>query len=576
MASSQPLRYISTRGEAPALNFADVLLAGLASDGGLYVPEAWPPLSQVALPQVASPQIALSKDTLPEQTAQTAPAPAARPSATSPPASTPSAAVKPPSYPAFAAEVMWPFVAGAWEKDDFAALIADAYSSFSHPEVAPLVPLGDPADNIWLMELFWGPTLAFKDIALQLLGRFFDAELKRRSGQITIVGATSGDTGSAAIEACRDRDTMDIFILHPHERVSEVQRRQMTTVDSPTVHNIALRGSFDDCQDVVKALFADEALKDRLQLSAINSINWARVMAQIVYYIWAAVKLGVDLGGTGVGEMANEGMGRGGSEKEGKGISEGVGEGGSEGEEKGISEEVGRGAGGKASSVEGSRSTAGKISFAVPTGNFGNVYAGYGASGMGLDARLIVGTNRNDSLARFFSTATLATGEVSPTLSPSMDIMIPSNLERLIFDIFGRDSKATADFMQQVRHDGTATVPADRFSSLGDVWTSRRTDDPATLEVIGKTYRDTGRLIDPHTAVGLAAAQELHTEGEPTVVLATAHPAKFPDAVKQATGITPDLPDSMADLHERTERYAVLDNDLAAVRRYIEEHARLG
>ena len=510
MASSQPLRYISTRGEAPALNFADVLLAGLASDGGLYVPEAWPPLSQVALPQVASPQIALSKDTLPEQTAQTAPAPAARPSATSPPASTPSAAVKPPSYPAFAAEVMWPFVAGSWEKDDFVALIADAYSSFSHPEVAPLVPLGDPDDSIWLMELFWGPTLAFKDIALQLLGRFFEAELKRRSGQITIVGATSGDTGSAAIEACRDRDTMDIFILHPHERVSEVQRRQMTTVDSPTVHNIALRGSFDDCQDIVKALFADEALKDRLQLSAINSINWARVMAQIVYYIWVAVQLG------------------------------------------------------------------GKISFAVPTGNFGNVYAGYGARGMGLDARLIVGTNRNDSLARFFSTATLSTGEVSPTLSPSMDIMIPSNLERLIFDIFGRDSKATTDFMQQVRQAGTATVPADRFSSLGDVWTSRRTDDPATLEVIGKTYRDTGRLIDPHTAVGLAAAQELRTEGEPTVVLATAHPAKFPDAVKQATGITPDLPDSMADLHERTERYAVLDNDLAAVRRYIEEHARLG
>ena len=510
MASSQPLRYISTRGEAPALNFADVLLAGLASDGGLYVPEAWPPLSQVALPQVASPQIALPKDTLPEQTAQTAPAPDARPSATSPPAATTPGTYNPYDYPVFAAEIMWPFVAGTWGKDAFAALIADAYSSFSHPEVAPLVPLGDPDDSIWLMELFWGPTLAFKDIALQLLGRFFDAELKRRSGQITIVGATSGDTGSAAIEACRDRDTMDIFILHPHERVSEVQRRQMATVDSPTVHNIALRGSFDDCQDIVKALFADEALKDRLQLSAINSINWARVMAQIVYYIWAAVQLG------------------------------------------------------------------GKISFAVPTGNFGNVYAGYGARGMGLPARLIVGTNRNDSLARFFSTATLSTGEVSPTLSPSMDIMIPSNLERLIFDIFGRDSKATADFMQQVRQAGTATVPADRFSSLGDVWTSRRTDDPATLEVIGKTYRDTGRLIDPHTAVGLAAAQELRTEGEPTVVLATAHPAKFPDAVKQATGITPDLPDSMADLHERTERYAVLDNDLAAVRRYIEEHARLG
>ena len=499
-----PLKYISTRGEAPALNFADVLLAGLASDGGLYVPEAWPPLPEVGPSQ--------------------------------------SDAVS--SYPAFAAEVMWPFVAGAWQKDSFASLIADAYSSFNHPEVAPLVPLGDPAADIWLMELFWGPTLAFKDVALQLLGRLFDAELKRRSGQITIVGATSGDTGSAAIEACRDRDTMDIFILHPHQRVSEVQRRQMTTVDSPTVHNIALRGSFDDCQDIVKALFADEALKDRLQLSAINSINWARVMAQIVYYIWAAEKLA---------EKKVRGEGDWGRDNK---------------------REVNRREG--AAGIGGEKGGAGDISFAVPTGNFGNVYAGYGARGMGLPASLIVGTNRNDSLARFFSSATLSTGEVSPTLSPSMDIMIPSNLERLIFDIFARDSAATADFMQQVRRAGQATVPAERFASLGDVWTSRRTDDPATLEVIGKTYRDTGRLIDPHTAVGLAAAQELRTEGEPTVVLATAHPAKFPDAVKQATGIAPDLPDSMSDLHERAERCTVLDNDLAAVRRHIEEHARLG
>lgn len=543
-----PLRYISTRGEAPALNFADVLLAGLANDGGLYVPEAWPPLPEVGPLQ--------------------------------------SDAVS--SYPAFAAEVMWPFVAGAWQKDDFASLIADAYSSFSHPEVAPLVPLGDPEDDIWLMELFWGPTLAFKDVALQLLGRLFDAELKRRSGQITIVGATSGDTGSAAIEACRDRDTMDIFILHPHQRVSEVQRRQMTTVDSPTVHNIALRGSFDDCQDIVKALFADEALKDRLQLSAINSINWARVMAQIVYYIWAAEKLGMEIsaGGGTRGEWMDGWMdemeisARGGTRgevveriegtKRIEGTNRGVGERGKGRVERRMTNEKG------AAGIGRENGGAGDIAFAVPTGNFGNVYAGYGARGMGLPARLIVGTNRNDSLARFFSTATLSTGEVSPTLSPSMDIMIPSNLERLVFDIFGRDSAATADFMQQVRQAGTATVPADRFASLSDVWTSRRTDDPATLEVIGKTYRDTGRLIDPHTAVGLAAAQDLRTEGEPTVVLATAHPAKFPDAVKQATGIAPDLPDSMADLHERTERCTVLDNDLAAVRRHIEEHARLG
>ena len=559
------------------LNFADVLLAGLASDGGLYVPEAWPPLPQIAQTQAALPQAAL-----PQTAAQTVAAPPAASSrvadklpsypafARSPtdsPTSSAVVAAKPSSYPAFAAEVMWPFVAGAWQKDDFASLIADAYSGFSHPEVAPLVPLGDPEDDIWLMELFWGPTLAFKDVALQLLGRLFDAELKRRSGQITIVGATSGDTGSAAIEACRDRDTMDIFILHPHQRVSEVQRRQMTTVDSPTVHNIALRGSFDDCQDIVKALFADEALKDRLQLSAINSINWARVMAQIVYYIWAAEKLGMEIsaGGGTKGEVVERIEGT----KRIEGTNRGVGERGKGRVERRMTNE-------KGAAVSKESTAANSIAFAVPTGNFGNVYAGYGARGMGLPARLIVGTNRNDSLARFFSTATLSTGEVSPTLSPSMDIMIPSNLERLVFDIFGRDSAATADFMQQVRQTGTATVPAERFASLGDVWTSRRTDDPATLEVIGKTYRDTGRLIDPHTAVGLAAAQELRTEGEPTVVLATAHPAKFPDAVKQATGIAPDLPDSMADLHERAERCTVLDNDLAAVRRHIEEHARLG
>jgi len=491
--STPSLRYVSTRGDAPRLTFSDVLLAGLATDGGLYVPESWPslpPLDELAhLP-----------------------------------------------YELLAVEVMWPYIAGAWPKDTFAELVADAYASFDHPEVIPLVPLGDPDENLWLMELFWGPTLAFKDVALQLVGRLFDAELSQRNSQVTIIGATSGDTGSAAIEACKDKDTIDIFILHPHGRTTPSQRRQMTTVDSPTVHNIAIQGSFDDCQDIVKAVFGEAELRHRLQLSAVNSINWARVMAQIVYYVWALLKVRQALGGLT------------------------------------------------------------QLAFAVPTGNFGNVYAGHCAYRMGLaegnadtkwadrkraganqaDTRFIVGTNVNDSLNEFFETATLQTGQVTPTLSPSMDIMISSNLERLLFELHHRDATATTAFMKRLRQTGKASVDPEQLAEAAQIWSSWSCDDEVTLATMRQTYEQTGRLIDPHTAVGLKAAKSRRLKGEPTVVLATAHPAKFPDAVKAATGVTPQLPPNLADLHERPEYYDVLPNDLSAVREYVIQHSRLG
>ena len=482
-----PISYLSTRGDAPQLEFAEALLAGLASDGGLYVPQRWPELPPLA--ELAGL-----------------------------------------SYQALAVELIWPYVAGSFAKDSLAELVAEAYRSFERSEVVPLVELDD---HLWLLELFWGPTLAFKDMALQLVGRLFDAELSRRASQVTIVGATSGDTGSAAIQACRDKDTIDVIMLHPHGRTSELQRRQMTTVDSPTVCNIAIEGSFDDCQELVKALFGDAALREQLQLSAVNSINWARVMAQIVYYVWAWLK---------VAEQSS-------------------------------------GAGGKAISTTDELD---RLAFAVPTGNFGNVYAGYCAHQMGLGAgsgdgtRFIVGTNVNDSLNEFFETAVLQTGRVTHTLSPSMDIMIPSNLERLIFDLLQRDGAATTAFMKRLKTAGQSLLEPAEMAATEQLWTSWSCDDATTLETMGQTYRETGQLIDPHTAVGLAAARARRHEQEPTVVLATAHPAKFPEAVKQATGVEPELPAGLAELHARPEHYDVLPNDLATVRRYILERARLG
>ena len=460
------LTYVSTRGAAPELGFADVLLAGLARDGGLYVPSEWPSLTVGDLGRFAQM-----------------------------------------SYAEVATEVMWPFVEGALDRATFASIVADSYATFDSPDVVPLTDLGD---GMWLAEIFHGPTLAFKDIALQLVGRLFDHELTRRGERVTVVGATSGDTGSAAIEALRDRAAVDVFILHPAGRVSDVQRRQMTTVDAPNVHNIAVEGTFDDCQDLVKALFADDGFRERRNLSAVNSINWARVMAQIVYYVTSSVRLG-----------------------------------GAEGH---------------------------PVAFSVPTGNFGNVFTGYGAQRMGTPiSQFVVASNRNDILTRFLTTGTMTIGEVHPTLSPSMDIQVSSNLERLLFELYGRDGAAIAELMARFRADGTVSVESGRLDLLAEHWSAGRVDDDGTSATIRELYERTGMLIDPHTAVGLAAAREARADDRvPMVVLSTAHPAKFPDAVEAATGVRPPLPPHLADLFEREERYQTVANEYDVVRGLIE------
>jgi threonine synthase len=465
------LRYISTRGTAAALAFDEVLLAGLARDGGLYLPESWPRLGPAEIRALAG---------------------------------------KP--YADVAVRVMTPFLGGRIGESDFADIVSAAYAAFRYPAVAPLKQLDS---GTWLMELFHGPTLAFKDVAMQLLGRLYDHVLRRRGRRVTVVAATSGDTGSAAIEACRDRAAIDIFVLHPLDRVSAVQRRQMTTVLSPNVCNIAVRGTFDDCQDLLKAMFNDAAFRDAMDLSAVNSINWARVMAQTVYYFVAAIALGAPHR---------------------------------------------------------------RIAFAVPTGNFGNVFAGYAARQMGLDiGRLVVGSNRNDILTRFFDTGRLEIGTVAPTLSPSMDIQVSSNLERLLFDLYDRDGPALAAAMTAFRRTGALDVGDARRARARALFDGFRFDDEATVAVIADTWRRTGELIDPHSAVGLAAAHAAHREpGEPTVVLATAHPAKFPDAVERATGLRPPLPPQLADLHERPERLEVLPNDLATIQDFIRQHRLKG
>lgn len=467
------MRYVSTRGAAAELAFADTMLEGLATDGGLYVPEVWP-----ALPDLEGLE----------------------------------------GYAAMAARIMAPFVAGPdgrCQIDGFAELVADAYSSFHHPEVVPVSRLDD---GLYLAELYWGPTLAFKDVALQLLGRLFDAELDRRAQHVTIVGATSGDTGSAAIEAFRDRHNIDIFILHPLGRTSEVQRRQMTTVDSPNVHNVAIEGTFDDCQDIVKALFADEGFRRRRNLSAVNSINWARVMAQIVYYPTTARAVNADLG----------------------------------------------------------RDPGDPVSFCVPTGNFGNVFAGYAAMTMGLKVdRLVVASNRNDILTRFFTSGTMECHEVTPTLSPSMDIQVSSNLERLLFEMNGRDGAALSELMLRFRSEGTVSVAPEQLAWLSERIDAARLTDPDCLDVIAGVYRRSGRLLDPHTAVGVGVAERLGRSvgggDTPVICLATAHPAKFPDAVERATGVRPELPAFLADLFDRSERYEVLPADVGSVRGHIDK-----
>ncbi len=460
------LRYISTRGQAPRLGFADTTLAGLASDGGLYVPEACPKIEPGEIGNMANQ-----------------------------------------NYLEIAWRVMLPFVSEDLSSEDLLRLLKASYKNFDTKDIAPLKEL---EDNLHVLELFHGPTLAFKDVALQFLGNVFDHFLKIRKEKVTIVGATSGDTGSAAIEAFRGKPNVNIFIFHPHKRVSDVQRRQMTTVQDSNVFNVAIDGSFDDCQDLVKAMFNDAKFRAEMKLSAINSINWARILAQTVYYIYAGAKL---------------------HDKTGK-----------------------------------------DVTFCVPTGNFGNVYAGYVAQSMGLPVeRLLVATNRNDILHRFFVSGKMKTEGVVPTISPSMDIQISSNFERLLFDMFGRMPKAVAQTMEHFRKDGPFKMDDKVMEGVRKLFASGRMDDAQTSEVIKRTWQKYGYLVDPHTAVGLGVAQAYLAENPKSTVisLATAHPAKFPDAVKRASGVDPQLPERLADLHKRPEKYEVMANDLAKVQDFV-------
>ena len=450
------MRYVSTRGRAAELGFCDALLAGLATDGGLYVPQTWPKQ--------------------PTMTGST--------------------------YASKAASLMAPYVEGEIPQDVFAQLCVTAYSTFRDPAVVPLVQI---APEHYLLELFHGPTLAFKDVALQLIGQMFDYVLTERNQRVMIVGATSGDTGSAAIDGVKGCKNVDIVILYPNGRVSDVQRRQMTTITSPNVHTVAVDGTFDDCQDLVKAMFNDAPFREANSLSAVNSINWARVMAQTVYYFTALETLG--------------------------------------------------------------RSA----SFSVPTGNFGNVLAGWIAKQMGADIeKLIVGSNSNDILTRFFETHSMDMVPVVPTLSPSMDIQISSNFERLLFDMNNRDGGATTEQLNQFRQQGKLSVEPDQFAKwIAPTFRAHRANDAETLAVMKRIYGESGMLVDPHTAVGIASAEACAEPGVPTITLATAHPAKFPDAVKKATGVHPALPDHVADLFDRKERIVNLPNDLQAIEAFV-------
>ena len=460
------MRYVSTRGAAAPRDFAGVLLAGLAEDGGLFMPETWPHLSAAELRSLRG---------LP--------------------------------YAELAAHVLQPFMEGSIAAPDLRAMCAEAYAGFGNPAIAPLVQLDT---GLWSMELFHGPTLAFKDVAMQLLGRLFDHVLRRDGRRVTIVGATSGDTGSAAIEACRDRANLDVVIMHPEGRTSEVQRRQMTTVLSPNIKNIAVDGTFDDCQDLVKAMFADAPFREALHLSAVNSINWARVAAQIPYYVAAAVALG---------------------------------------------------------------SPDREVAFSVPTGNFGNVLAAWAARRMGVPiARLVVASNRNDILTRFLDSNDMRMAGVEPSLSPSMDIQVSSNFERLLFELLDRDPAATARTMAGFRATGAMHVPDAAWHRARTLFHGFRLDDAGTSAEIRRLHA-AGYLADPHTAIGIAAARALPCPHVPMIAAATAHPAKFPDAMEAATGARPPLPPRLADLYEREERYTTAPNRLDAVEAQVRAFA---
>ncbi len=460
--------YISTRGEAPSLGFCDALLAGLARDGGLYVPRKWPHMKKKEIRTLRGK-----------------------------------------SYQDVAFAVLYPFTGGEIEEETFRAMIDEAYATFRHPAVAPLVQTGP---NAFVLELFHGTTLAFKDVAMQLLARLMDHVLTERGERATIVGATSGDTGGAAIDAFAGRDRTDIFILFPHEKVSPVQQRQMTTSKAENVHALAIKGNFDDCQNLVKAMFNDIAFRDRLQVSGVNSINWARIMAQVVYYFTAALSLG---------------------------------------------------------------SPDRKVSFTVPTGNFGDIFAGYVAKKMGLPIdRLVVATNENDILARTLKTGRYEMRGVSATTSPSMDIQISSNFERLLFEAYDRDDAAIRSSMESLRQSGSFEIQPHALKAIRKEFRAAKASERQVAATIRDTLAETGYLLDPHTAVGVFVAKKFERENSPMVTLATAHPAKFPAAVKSASGIDPALPTWLADLMDREERFEVLDAELKAVETFVGQHAR--
>ncbi len=463
------MRYVSTRGDAPALDFEEALLAGLAADGGLYLPETWPQLGSREIAALAGLTFAEA-----------------------------------------AFRIISMFTGETIADDDLRALIEDSYRGFDHPDVAPLVQIGP---NDFLLELHHGPTLAFKDVAMQVLARLTDRALRRRSMRATVIGATSGDTGGAAIEAFRGLASTDIFILHPHGRVTDVQRRQMTTADADNVHNIALEGSFDDTQAIVKAMFADSGLRNTLNLTGVNSINWARIVAQIVYYFTAAVSLGAP---------------------------------------------------------------ARAVSFSVPTGNFGDIFAGYAAYRMGLQIqRLVIATNENDILYRTLKTGAYRPESVVATSSPSMDIQVSSNFERLLSELAGRNAARVRSAMSDLKSRGGFELGDQELMGLRMVFSASRVGEAEVNRTIADLDRTCGVLIDPHTAVAVAAARaERGDEATPMVILSTAHPAKFPDAVGKACGRAPDRPARLDAALAGVERYDVLPNEYTAVARFIADRSR--
>jgi threonine synthase len=462
------VRYVSTRGDAPVLDFADVLLQGLARDGGLYLPETWPQFDAKTIAGFAG---------------------------------------KP--YQDVAFEVIRPFTGGTVKDADLKRMIDEAYASFRHPAVTPLVQI---APDRFVLELFHGPTLAFKDVAMQLLGRLMDHVLAERNQRATIVGATSGDTGGAAIEAFRGRERTDVFILFPEGRVSDVQRRQMTTPTEANVHALAVEGNFDDCQAIVKGMFNHFDFRDRVGLSGVNSINWARILAQIVYYFVAGVAVGAPHR---------------------------------------------------------------PVSFTVPTGNFGDIFAGYAAMRMGLPVdKLVIATNRNDILVRTLETGRYEMRGVSATISPSMDIQISSNFERLLSEVHGRDGAAVKAMMGSLSQSGSFTIADGPLAEMRKLFAAGRCDEDQTSATIARTHAQTGYLLDPHTAIGVHVAEEMGRSEAPMIVLGTAHPAKFPAAVKAASGVYPALPEQLEPMMAAPERKSVLPADLGAIERHVEANAR--